>query len=68
MCETFIMNRVEFAGQGFGSEAATWVASVRSCQKLPLCPTEPWPAGTKMDPLQAKAEPISDGGSASGIT
>ena len=26
------------------------------------------PAGSKMDPLLAKAEPISDGGSASGIT
>ena len=26
------------------------------------------PAGSKMDPLLAKAEPISNGGSASGIT
>ncbi|GAB0175668.1 acid sphingomyelinase-like phosphodiesterase 3b [Grus japonensis] len=26
------------------------------------------PAGSKMDPLMAKAEPISDGGSTSGVT
>ncbi|GAB0186196.1 E3 ubiquitin-protein ligase MARCHF3 [Grus japonensis] len=26
------------------------------------------PAGSKMDPLLAKAKPISDGGSASGVT
>ncbi|KAK4816053.1 hypothetical protein QYF61_011061 [Mycteria americana] len=38
------------------------------CQKLPLYPTEPMPAGSKMDLLLAKAEPISDGGSASVIT
>jgi len=29
---------------------------------------EPMPAGSKTDPPLAKAEPISDGGSASGIT
>ena len=44
------------------------MVSVRRCQKLPLCPIEPMPAGSKTDPLLAKAEPISDGGSASGIT
>ena len=44
------------------------MASVRSCQKLPLCLIGPMPAGSKMDPLLAKAEPISDSGSASGIT
>ena len=41
------------------------------CEKLPeasLCPTEPMPADSKMDPPLAKAEPISDGGSNSGIT
>ena len=42
------------------------------CEKMleaaPSCQTEPVPAGSKMDPLLAKAEPISDGGSASGIT
>ena len=47
---------------------ATGVASVRRCQKLPLCPIEPMPASSKMDPLLAKAELISDSGSASGIT
>jgi len=41
---------------------------VRSCWKLPPCPTEPVPAGSRTDPLLAKAEPISDGGSTSGIT
>jgi len=41
------------------------VASVRSCQKLPLYLTEPMPASSKMDPLVAKAEPISDDSSAS---
>lgn len=39
------------------------VVSVRSCQKLPPWPTQPW-----MDPLLAKAEPISNGGNASVIT
>jgi len=43
------------------------VASVRSCQKLPLCPTDPVPASSKMDPLLAKAEPISYCGGTSGI-
>ena len=57
---------IGFAWQGFGSRGATVVASVR--RKLPLCLTEPMPAGSKADPLLAKAEPISDGGSASGIT
>jgi len=44
------------------------VAAVRSCQKLPRCLLEPVPAGSKPDPLLAKAKPISDSGSASGIT
>jgi len=44
------------------------VASVRSCRKLPPCPTEPVPASPKMDLTLAKAEPIRDGGSASGVT
>ena len=59
---------IGFAWQGFGSREATGVASVRRCQKLPLCPIEPMPAGSKMDPPLAKAEPISNDGSASGIT
>ncbi|KAK4807043.1 hypothetical protein QYF61_018384 [Mycteria americana] len=37
------------------------------CQKLPPCPIEPVPAGSKMDPPLAKAEPTSDSGSASVI-
>jgi len=57
-----------FAWQGSASQGATGVASVRSCQKLPPCPTEPTPAGSKTDFPLAKAEPISDGGSTSGIT
>jgi len=44
------------------------VASLRSCQKLPPCLIESVPAGSKMDLPLAKAKPISDGGSASGIT
>ena len=59
---------IGFAWQGFGSGAATGVASVRRCQKLPLHLIKPMPAGSKTDPLLAKAEPISDRGSASGIT
>ena len=35
------------------------MASVRSCQKLPLCLTEPMPTGSKTDPPLAKAKPIS---------
>jgi len=62
-----LIHRVGFVWQRFGNGWASGVASVRSCQKLPLCPMEPVPAGSKMDPLLAKAEPISDGGSASGI-
>jgi len=33
--------------------------SVRSCQKLCLCPIEQIPAGSQKDPLLAKAEPCS---------
>jgi len=57
-----------FAWRGFGSREAAGVASVRSCWNLPPCPMEPTAAGCKTDPLLAKAEPISDGGSTSGIT
>jgi len=44
------------------------VASVRSCEKLPPCLIEPVPASSKTDLLLAKAEPLSDSGSASVIT
>jgi len=60
--------RIQFAWPSFGCMGATEVASVRSCQKLPLCPMEPVPAGSKMDSLLAKAEPTTVGGRAPGIT
>jgi len=41
---------------------------MRSCQKLPSCLMEPMPAGSKTDLPLAKAKPISDSGSAAGIT
>jgi len=44
------------------------VASVRSCQKLPPCLIQPVLDGSETDLPLAKAKPISDGGSASGIT
>jgi len=44
------------------------VAPVRSCEKLPSCLIKPVPAGSKTDSLLAKAKPISNVGSASGIT
>jgi len=44
------------------------VASVRSCEKLSPCPTEPKPDSFKTDPLLAKAEPINNSGSTSVIT
>jgi len=52
----------------FCSRGATGVASVRSCRRLPLCPTEVMPASSNMDLLLANAESISEGGSTSGIT
>ena len=57
-----------YVWQNFGSKGSTGLASVRSCQKLPPCLTEPMPAGAKMDLLLAKTEPSSNGGSPSGIT
>jgi len=62
------MGCIAFAWQGFGSKGAAGVASMRSCQKLPLCPIAPVPAGSKTDPPMVKAEPISNGGSVSVIT
>jgi len=44
------------------------VASVRSCEKLILCLTDPALAGLKTDLPLAKAEPISNGGSTSVVT
>jgi len=59
---------VGFALQGFGSGVATQVASVRNCQQLPQSLTEQMTANCKVDPLLAKAKPISDSGSTSVIT
>ena len=44
------------------------MSSVRSCEKLPPCLRKPVLAGSKTDPLQAKAKPISNGGSTFVIT
>lgn len=46
---------------------ATGASSVRSCLKLPPCATEA-NASQLQDRLLAKAKPITDSGSASGIT
>lgn len=54
--------------QGCGSGGVTEVVSVIGWQKLPPCPVEPMLDGSKMDHPLAKAEPVSDGGSAPGIT
>jgi len=64
----FFVPSTGFEWQGFGSGAAAGVASVRSCQKLPLCLTQPMRTGSKTYPTLAKAEPICDGGSASVLT
>lgn len=57
---------IGFAWQSFGTGGDIGVASVRSCQEFPV--SDRANASSKMDLLLAKAEPISDGGSASGIT
>jgi len=44
------------------------VASVSSCENLPLCLIKPVLVGSKMDPLLAKAKPISGNGNTSVIT
>lgn len=40
---------------------------MRNCKKLPLCPTDLIPASCRMDPVLAKAKPISDDGGTSEI-
>jgi len=57
-----------FAWQGFGSGGAITAVSVRSCEKIPPCLTEPVPASSETDPPLAKAKPISSIGSTSVIT
>jgi len=44
------------------------MASVRSCEKLPLYLIKPVLAGCKMEPPLAKANPICNSGSTSVIT
>lgn len=44
------------------------VASLRNCQRLPLCRTEPMSAGSKEDPSLAKVKPINDNSRTSRIT
>lgn len=50
------------------ARGSTGMASLRRCQKLPLCLIDPMPAGSRMDLPLAKAKPISDTGSTSGRT
>jgi len=64
----FKIGCIEFAWQSFGSRGPTGVASVSSCEKLPLCLIEPVSANSKRDPLLAKAEPTSNSCSTSEIT
>jgi len=52
-------------GKILSSWWAIIVASVRSCEKVPLCLIKPVSADSKTDPPLAKAKPISNGGSAS---
>ena len=61
------LNVLALCGKVLVAGGVTGVASVRSCWKLPLCSREPIPAGSKTDPLPAKAKPISDSGNASVI-
>lgn len=60
-------NEIPFAQQGFSIRGNTGVASLRSCWKLLLCPTESKTASSKMDLLLAKSEPISNSGHTSVI-
>lgn len=62
---TFIYMWAGFALQSFHSRSPTEVDSLRSCQKLPLCPAKPLPASSKTELMLAK--PISDGESNSGV-
>jgi len=61
-CETNIWG---LHGEVLVVGGATGVTSVRSYWKLLPCLIEPVPAGSRMDPLLAKAEPISNSGSTS---
>jgi len=51
---------IGFTWQDFDSRGAAEVSFVRRHQKLPPCLTEEVSAGSKVDSLLAKAEPISN--------
>lgn len=53
---------------GLYSKALLASKGHRGSEDLPQCLIEPLPADFKMDPLLAKAKPISNGGSTSEIT
>lgn len=55
------------SGVGWGYKVGA-VASVRRCQKLSQCLTEPMPAGLRMDPLLAKSESVRNENNASVTT
>lgn len=59
---------IGFIWQDFGSRGTAGVTSLRKDQGLLPCWTRPVPAGSKTDPLLAKAEPIGEAGGASVIT
>lgn len=63
----FISKYIGVFWPDFVSREAEGVAAMRTCWKLLPCPTEPMPAGSKTDPLLAKAEPNSDSGSTTEI-
>jgi len=64
----FLGGVMDIACQDFGRREAVGVAYVGSCEKLPPCLIKPVPASSKTDRLMARAKPIRNGGSASGIT
>jgi len=81
MCETEKLNTVSHQMKGTTKHAELLATYIRFwnwhghgggfCEKLreaSPCPMEPEPVGSEMDPLLAKAEPISNGDSASGKT
>lgn len=54
-------------GKGFAALGPARIVSVRSSQKLPQSLVDPMPFSSEVDLQLAKAEPISDGGSDSGV-
>jgi len=64
----FRLDYIGLTWQDFGSSRAAGMMSMRRDQELPLCLTKTVPAGSKVDILLAKAEPIRNSGSTSVIT